>query len=307
MLQEVSSKKIKWVMVTSPSKKNLAYLWNNFPIHNEDLAATLPPLQRPRVVPYDRYVFAILQFPYYDKDTKDVRASELDIFISKDFFITVTDGKLTPLNELFDKVYDHKESLQAEFNNDPGQLLYHILNVLLQYQLPMLNHVSQEVDAIEDAILDDLPANRNPIQDILRVKRNVVNYRKIVQSHRELVRALLMDFTKFYGDKPTPTHLQILMSHTMEVWTSLDNYKDTIDALHETHSSLVTFRTNQIMKTLTIFSVIVFPLTLLAAIFGMNTKFTPLVDDPNGFWIITAYMTIAAFLLYGYFKFKKWI
>lgn len=307
MLQEVSSKKLRWVMVTSPSKKNLAHLWDTFPIQNEDLAATLPPLQRPRVVPYDRYLFAILQFPYYDKETGDVKASEIDLFLSKDFIITVTDGKLVPLNELFDKLYDHPELIQAEFHSDPGQLLYHMLDLLLQYQLPMLNHVSQEVDSIEDAILDDLPVNKNPIHDILRVKRNVVNYRKIVQSHRELVRALLMDFTEFYNKKHTPTHLQILMSHTIEVWSSLDNYKDTIDALHETHSSLVTFRTNQIMKTLTIFSVIVFPLTLFAAIFGMNTKFTPLVDEPNGFWLITAYMGAAALVLYGYFKFKKWI
>lgn len=308
MLQEVSSNKLKWVMVTSPSKKNLAYLWDNFPIKNEDLAATLPPLQRPRVVPYDDYVFTILQFPYYDKESGDIKASELDLFISKTFIITVTDGHLPPLIELFDRLYDHSELIHAEFHSDPGKLLYEILESLLQYQLPMLNHIAHDVDTIEEAILDELPASRkSPIQQILRVKRNVVNYRKVVQSHRELVRALLMDFTAFYHAKHTPTHLQILMSHTVEVWNALENYRDTINALHETHESLITFRTNQIMKTLTIFSVIVFPLTLFAAIFGMNTKFTPLVDDPNGFWEIIAYMSFGAIVLYGYFKHKKWI
>ena len=69
----------------------------------------------------------------------------------------------------------------------------------------------------------------------------------------------------------------------------------------------VVIKTNEIVKLLTIFSVIVFPLTLLAAIFGMNTKYLPLVGMDGDFWIITAIMIIGVVLMVWLFKKRRWI
>ena len=80
-----------------------------------------------------------------------------------------------------------------------------------------------------------------------------------------------------------------------------------MDALHSTNQSLIDFRINEIIKTLTIFSVIVFPLTLIAAIFGMNAANMPIVGSPYGFWIILGLMASGTICMLFYFKRRKWL
>ena len=72
-------------------------------------------------------------------------------------------------------------------------------------------------------------------------------------------------------DKNTSVQFRRIINLSKDLWIQLENHMATIAALQQTNESLISFRLNDIMKTLTIFSVIVFPLTLLAAIFGMNT------------------------------------
>jgi magnesium transporter len=99
-----------------------------------------------------------------------------------------------------------------------------------------------------------------------------------------------------------------LLNHTKDIWNTLVNYKDTINALHETQASMTSLKINEIMKTLTIFSVIVFPLTLLAAVFGMNTvKSMPFVEHEHGFWYIVGLMLCGLCIMLLYFKKRKWI
>ena len=98
------------------------------------------------------------------------------------------------------------------------------------------------------------------------------------------------------------------MEHTKRIWENLATQKETIEILNNTNESLLNFRISNIMKTLTIFSVIVFPLTLLAAIFGMNViDGMPFTETENGFWIIIAFMMIGCFGMILFFFKKKWL
>jgi magnesium transporter len=81
-----------------------------------------------------------------------------------------------------------------------------------------------------------------------------------------------------------------------------------IDALHDTNTSLLTFKLNDIMRTLTVFSVIVLPLTLLAGIFGMNTVLgMPFTENRYGFWLIMGIMILSAAVMLAIFKKRKWL
>ncbi|MDD5295233.1 MAG: CorA family divalent cation transporter, partial [Patescibacteria group bacterium] len=99
-----------------------------------------------------------------------------------------------------------------------------------------------------------------------------------------------------------------LVEHSKRIWEFLENQKDMIEALHATNESLLNYQISDIMKTLTIFSVIVFPLTLLAAIFGMNTMGgMPFAETKNGFWIIIAIMLTGSLGMLAFFEKKKWL
>jgi magnesium transporter len=90
------------------------------------------------------------------------------------------------------------------------------------------------------------------------------------------------------------------------IWDLLDNYKEVVEGLESTNESVISHRQNDILRLLTIISVIVLPLTLIAGIFGMNVAF-PGEGGNTGFWVIVGVM-IAAFIgMVTFFRWKKWL
>ena len=87
----------------------------------------------------------------------------------------------------------------------------------------------------------------------------------------------------------------------------LEGQKETLLDLRITNDSLLTTKTNEIMKILTIVAFITFPLTLIAGIFGMNAKYMPFVVHDKDFFIILGLMVVTVFIMFAYFKFKKWM
>ena len=97
------------------------------------------------------------------------------------------------------------------------------------------------------------------------------------------------------------------MDYTKEIWDTLEVQRDTINALHETHASLLENRTNEIMKTLTVFMGIIYPLTLVATLFAMRVQGLPWQNDPFGFLKVFVILLLIGLGLFAFFKKRKWI
>jgi magnesium transporter len=99
-----------------------------------------------------------------------------------------------------------------------------------------------------------------------------------------------------------------LLDQAKEIWDTLENLKETIEALQQTNESQISFQLSDIMKTLTIISVITFPLTLIATVFGMNTVISmPLTRSPFGFWYVLGIMFVLMLTMLLIFKKKGWL
>lgn len=299
-IQEFKTKNFSWINVTNNGKKEINYLKEKFGFHELDLKDCLPPLQRPKLVVRPDYLFMILLFPVFDRKTRVIHASEVDFFITKKTLVTVNTNELVPLREIFARCQSKKEK-----HANPTDLLHEILHELLISCFPMLVHISTDIDNVETQLRSEF--EKGTITEILRIKTNIVNFRKAMQPHKQVIRSLIAEAPKFFPTQKMKIYFENLVNDTKEIWDLLDNYKETIDALHGTNASLIDFRINEIMKTLTIISVIVFPLTLLAAIFGMNTLGMPLANHPYGFWIILSSMLFGALGLLWFFERKKWL
>ena len=303
----IKHKNFSWHIVDKPTKKQINWVGQNFNFLPEDLRECAPNLQRPKLVEREDYLFMILLFPYYDRQTREIKASEFDFFINRENIVLFHSDQL-PVISLLKKELEDDGLAQEKYMYDGSKLLYEILNRLLHYCFPMLNHISQDIDDVESDILNIHEKGMSIIKEVLRIKTNIVNFRKIMQAHKSVISKLIKCSETYYPSRYLHEYFNNLVNHTKDIWEFLENYKGTIDALHETHESLMAHRLNQIIKTLTIFSVIVFPLTLLAAVFGMNTMNSmPFVNSPYDFWIVTIIMLVGAIGMLVYFKSKKWL
>lgn len=305
-MQEIKIANLNWVNLTSLKKEDLDELGKNFNLLPEDLEDCLPPPQRSKLIERENYLFMVLLFPIYNAETNDLRPSEIDFFIKKDVFISVHANEIEPLKDIFHECLTQPQNSICSEADNPS-LLHSLLNRLLSNSWPILKIINAELDIIEEQLLRDLEKpNQQMLQKILHIKTNLVAFRKSMQGHKNAIEKLMAIGQKYFPTVKLKTYFNDLEEQTDEIWNLLENYEDIINALHDTYTSFINFRTNQVIKTLTIFSVIVFPLTLLAAIFGMNAKL-PLVELEGGFWYIVGIMAAGVLAMLVYFRKKKWI
>lgn len=303
--QEIKTPQVRWIHFTQPTSSDLDYLRDNFKFHPLDIEDCLSPIQRSKLDEYAEYLFLILTFPYFNSQGNEILGSEMDLFIGPDYLITVTDGNLPPLNHFFEQCQLNDAFREKYMGEGPTQLLYAIINKLQHYCYPMLTHIDADIENIEKIIFSGY--EKKMVKKILEVKRNIVSFRRSLQAHKNVIHKLISKKEKYFIPNSIVVYFSNILEQTKDLWDILENLKEDVEALHSTNESLISFRLNDIMKMLTIISVILLPINLMASIFGMNTKYTPFVANHYGFWVILGIMATVVIVSIFIIKKKRWM
>jgi magnesium transporter len=302
-IDELSASGLTWVHVETPTTLELGELAERFGFHELDVEDVLSKRQRPKVDEYPGYLFVVLHFPVYDKRIQRLNAAELDVFLGPDFLITLPNVELLPVSRLFTRC-DNDEELRAElFSKGSGYLLYHVLDDLFDYCFPILDKIGHKLDSVEDDIEEG--HSEEVVRDLSKVKQEIISYRKIIKPERTTLR-LLERYTQRFLHEDLEVYFDDIVDASERVWDLLDNYKEVVDGLESTNESAIQHRQNDVLRILTIFSVTMLPLTLIAGLFGMNVAF-PGEGTHEAFWVIVGVMIAALIGMVAFFRWKKWI
>ncbi|MBL7021786.1 magnesium/cobalt transporter CorA [Patescibacteria group bacterium] len=304
-ISKIKTNRLTWTHFNKFDSDEAEYLRENYDFHPLDIEDCLSPAQRPKLDEYPSYIFLILTFPIYVPENKEIVSAEVNFFIGPEFVITVNKDKLSPLTKFFEQCQLNDTMRDKFMEGNPTKLLYEILNRLQEYCFPMLDHISDDIDYLEKGIFEGY--ERAMVEKILIVRRNIVNFRKIMQAHKNVIKKIISKNTKYFIPTSIETYYANILEQTKDIWDILNNQRETIEALHSTNESLISFRLNDIMKILTVISVIIVPANLMASIFGMNAIFMPIVQHRYGFWILLGFMMIVMLILAYYFRKKKWL
>jgi magnesium transporter len=183
-------------------------------------------------------------------------------------------------------------------------LLYRILDGLIDSIFPVLEVFEYSLDDIDKTIFNADPKNtamqisflrRNVIFFQSIIKPELVSFQQIHKNHHDLI------------DRDLRTYFTNITDHLNKIWDRLEDLIELTNNLSKTFESYLTFKTNEVIKILTIFSVVMMPLTLLASVYGMNLAFLPMSDHPYAIFIIAAFMFSLVVIMFSYFKHKKWV
>ena len=119
------------INVTPQDVETLRERYSHFhPLDLEDLLSTI---ERPKLDEYDDYLFVVLQFPYWDRIRRISRSAEVDIFVGSGYIITVHDGSLTPMRELFHRCQTDEEMRQQVMGRGASKVFYSVIDHLVDY------------------------------------------------------------------------------------------------------------------------------------------------------------------------------
>jgi magnesium transporter len=293
-----------WVDIQNPTKEDIEYLKGNFALHPMVLDQIIPPSWATKVEQLESTLFLVLFFPVYNKEKKETRPRELDVVVGKNFLLTSHYNSIVPLKAVFDECNLYEDLKEKHMMQGSGHLLYHILHKMWEDAGHKVTRIDHKLTQLGESVFQG--NERQMLIDILYAKADITNFWRIVRPQKGLFTSLRDMSGSFFGQDFVP-YFSHLRNHWAGVTSSLLVAKETIESLEEANNALLADKTNEIVKLLTIFSVIVFPLTLLASIFGMNTKYLPLVGIPGDFWIVTTIMALGILFMIFYFKKRKWI
>jgi magnesium transporter len=300
---ELTAHGLTWVQLDAPTGDEAAQLAERFGWHPLDLEDVLSKRQRPKVDEYPEYLFSVLHFPAYDKAIQRLNAAELDFFLGPDFLITLPNAELLPVTRLFARCEADDELRESLFSKGSGYLLYHVLDDLFDYCFPILDKIGHKLDSVEDEMFEGRA--EEIVRDISNVKQEIISYRKIIKPERSTLRVLEGRVQRFLPQE-LDLYFDDIVDAAERIWDLLDNYKEVVEGLEQTNESVISHRQNDILRVLTVFSVVLLPLTLLTGIFGMNVKF-PGFETEEAWWAIVGGMFVVLVSLLGFFRYKRWL
>ena len=297
-IESVECGGLRWINIERPGPAERAWLEEHFEFHPLDYEDVLSRNQRPKIDEYEDYLFIVLYFPVFDKTVGRLNAAELDIFIGPDFIITLPNTHIPPVEYLFERCRTHDEVRDSMFAKGSGYLLYKIVDDSFDYCFPMLRKIGNKLERLEEDIFEG--RSEEVVRDISNSKQEIINFRKVIRPQRAVLRDLERTKQRYLAED-LEVYFDDIVDASERIWDMLENYKEVVEALEDTNESVLSHRVNEVLRVLTVFSVMLLPLTLLASIFGMNVDL-PFHTGVGAFWAIIAVMAGVLIAMSAYFR-----
>jgi magnesium transporter len=296
--------RVTWTDIKRATDNDIRLLNANHPnFHPLDVEDLMSRIERPKIDEYDDYLFVVMHFPIWDPASRVSRAAEVDMFIGHGYLVTVHDGSLKPLNNLFLQCKEDEAARQKYMGKGSSKLLYTIIDQLVDYILPILYKVDANIRAVEDDLFkQDL---RRVIEDITFIRRDVIALRRIIRPQISIV-ANLEKVDRPFIHEELDVYFGDILDHIQKASDLLTDHGEVINVLADSADTLASTRINEVMRILTVISVIMLPLSLVAGIYGMNVAL-PLNEHPHAFWLIIAGMIIIMIAMLTVFRRRGWL
>lgn len=275
-IREIRGKKYRWIHIDEASTEVEQYLRENFKFHPLDIEDVTVERQRPKIDVYKYYLFLVCLFPRPTNGSRRVHGCEVDIFLTADTLITISEEPFPPLDELFTKGSRSQKLQRLWLDKGPAFLLYKILQTLYRGANHSIESLGTELNDIEVELYDH--EFHNVASQLAHVRRTVLGLRRLIDPQRLTIATLVNTKTDFIPVEAS-NYFDDIRDEVEKLWGATESYKDTIDGLHLTNEALISQHTNETIKILTIISVAFMPLTLLSGIYGMNIDRLPYAHD----------------------------
>lgn len=303
MISRYPYRDITWVDMESPTHEEVRSIMEEFSIHPIVADELIAPSLRPKVDLHDGYIYLILHFPALRHSHKS-RAQEVDFIIGKKYLITVRYELLDPLHK-FSKVFEVNSILdKSDIGEHAGFLFFYMMRKLYGSLSHELAIIGDSLRGVEEQIFKG--NERAMVRGLSVIHRDILEFHRALRMHKGILSSLESACIKFFGDE-FKHYMENMVGEYLKVEEMLQDQKEVLSDLRTTNDSLLSTKTNEIMKVLTATTFLMLPATLVGQVFGMNTEHTPILGSPYDFYIIVGIMLFIAGTTYVVFKVKKWL
>jgi len=281
-----------WVDIEDPGPAELSMLLEEFGFHPLALEDVAKGQQRPKVDEYKSYIFVVAYGVVPGDDAASVRPIEVDLFVGRNYLVSVHRGRLPALEE----AYSRWTRGGAMLREGVGFLIYTVMDAIIDAYFPIIDAIEDDLDEAEEEVFS--ASRRDNLQDLLRLKRTLFQLRRAVYPLRETFNVFLRrDHPMFSGN--AAVYFRDVYDHILRILDVLEIQRDVATGVLDAYLTVISNRLNVTMKTLTVVAVTVGIAGCVFGAWGMNVGGIPFGSAAGGFLAVcgmTAGLIVAILL-----------
>ena len=289
-----------WADVAEPTEADGATLRDAFGLHEIPVEAALQRETHPKVESYGKYLYIVLHGINFQAAEHTFETHETDFFLAPNFLITIHDGQrrsIAKIGELCSKAdYPLAEGTAG--------LLHRIVDTMVDHYRPEVDELEARLDEIEKRVIEQ-PSD-SLTGDILDIKHDVTNLRRIVIPQRDVVGRLARREFDLIGQE-IAYRFRDVYDQFARMADDAIVFQDRVTAIFDAHLATVSNRLANVSKVLAVIAALFGPLTVITGLFGMNVPLPTLFGSPQyQFWEIIGMMIVSSAILFVWFKKSGW-
>jgi len=221
-------------------------------------------------------------------------AREIDLFVGKNYLVTVHDGTLPAVPETADRWC---ENVERQGNRGIGLLVYSLLDSIVDGYFPVVDDLADRIEDLEAGVFAEGGSSRDEQAAIFALKKDLLAIRRVLGPERDVMNVLVRRDAPVFGGEEV-VYFQDVYDHILRVTDAIDTYRDLLSSALDAHLSMTSYHLNEVVKRLTSSSIILMSMTLIAGIYGMNFAHMPELDWRLGYaWALGLMVAVGSALL----------
>ena len=303
-------KAVFWLDIAKPTDDEYAILDDIFGFHPLAIEDTMIYTQRPKIESYNHigdankqgYFYMVIHGPDLSQFKENLKTKELDMFVSQNYLVTIHDEAIRSIDHMHMRA---KMDPRVVLENGIDMLLHSILDHLVDNYMPILDYFQEVLDELEEKATYDSRAGL--LGEITAKKKDLLKLRRIIGPQRDMLAQLTRGEVPFIRESAR-IYLRDVLDHLVRAVEMIELYRDLLQGVRDIYMSSINNHLSQIMKTLTIISIIALPMTVVTSFFGMNfVETAPHMYGNVGLIILGLFMLGVPITLLGVFWRKKWL
>ncbi len=306
---------VKWINVDGINHTHLIEkIGEKYNIHPLSLEDIVHIEQRPKFEEFDYYLLCILRAFYYNSSIDGSKPFEHSLISEQISLVLTKNNTLISFQENIN--IDPFEVVRKRLANNKSKirrskadyLMYALIDATVDYYFLCIEKLGDKIEYLETEIIKDknVSISAQNIFKIYRLKKDIVQMRKMVWPMRDMVHSILHNDDELISEN-TKFYLRDVYDHIVRIIDTIETQRDLVSGLIDFYLSINSNKMNEVMKFLTIISTIFIPVTFIAGIYGMNFEYMPELHHPYGYFITIMVMLIIILWLLIYFRRRKWI
>jgi magnesium transporter len=297
-----TSDQICWINISGiHNAEAIKQIGDQFGLHILLLEDILNTTQRPKFEEYDDHLFLVLKMLRLDPTTNKLISEQLSLIVGEKYLISFQEDDEDVFKDVRNRLLRPTTKIR---HRKSDYLAYALMDAVVDHYKLIIEQFGEKIEELDQALIDD--AKPEHLEKIYAYKREINYLRKTVRPVRDLVLGYKTAELAILEDQ-TLSFIKDLEDHVLHTSDSVETFQVMLNDQLNLYQSIVNNRLNDILRVLTIFSVVFIPLTFIAGVYGTNFKYLPELDYPYAYPIFWLVMIIVGSGMLIYFKRKNWL